>query len=74
MMTSEPQTSTNFEPHAPRADEGFAANVRIQAQDYVARRKQDVVRVVSDVAGAIRGAGAGFEDVPNLMALFRQRC
>lgn len=70
MMTSGPQTSTNSEPYGPRADEGFAANVRGQTQDYVARRKQDVVRVVSDVAGAIRRAGAGFEDAPNVKAFF----
>ena len=69
-MTSGPQTSTNSAPHGPQVDEGFAANVRGVTQDYVARRKQDAVRVVSDVAGAIRGAGAGFEDAPNVKAFF----
>jgi len=69
-MTSGPRTSSNPAPDEPRIDDGFTANVRGQAQDYVARRKQDAVRVVSDVAGAIRGAGAGFEDAPNLKAFF----
>jgi hypothetical protein len=70
IMTSGPETSTYSALNGPRADEGFAANVRGQAQDYVARRKQDAVRVVADVAGAIRGAGAGFEDAPNVKAFF----
>jgi hypothetical protein len=69
-MTSGPQTSFNAVANGAETNEGFAANVRGQAQDYVARRKQDAVRVVSDVAGAIRGAGAGFEDAPNVKAFF----
>lgn len=69
-MTSGPRTTTNQAQDEPLIEGGFAANVRGQALDYVARRKQDAVRVVSDVAGAIRGAGAGFEDAPNVKAFF----
>ena len=69
-MTSGPRTTTNQPQDEPLIEDGFAANVRGQALDYVARRKQDAVRVVSDVAGAIRGAGAGFEDAPNVKAFF----
>lgn len=69
-MTSGPQTSMNSAPHGPRTDEGLAATVRDQARDYIGRRKQDAVRAVSDVAGAIRGAGAGFENAPNVKAFF----
>jgi len=69
-MTSGPRTSSNPAPDESQADDGFTGNVRGQAQEYVARRKQDAVRVVSDVAEAIRGAGAGFEDAPNVKAFF----
>lgn len=69
-MTSGPRTTTNPTEDEPLADAGFTANVRGQALDYVSRRKQDAVRVVSDVADAIRGAGAGFDHAPNVKAFF----
>lgn len=54
----------------PRQCVGFAGAVREQAQGYVAHRRQDAVRTVSDVAAAIRESGSGFEGAPHLKAFF----
>lgn len=69
-MNSGPRTSTKPAPDVTLNGDGFTASVHGQVQDYITRRKQDAVRVVADVAGAIRGAGAGFEDAPNVKAFF----
>ncbi|MCJ2059789.1 hypothetical protein MKL09_25065 [Methylobacterium sp. J-048] len=51
---------------------GFTAALRDQALDYTGKRRADAARVVSDVGDAIRGAGAGFDGLPQLKAFFDQ--
>ena len=51
---------------------GFADALREQTQVYVAKRKADTARVVSDVADAIRGGGAGLDGYPQVKAFFDQ--
>lgn len=51
---------------------GLADALREQTQGYVEKRKADAARVVSDVADAIRGGGAGFDGYPQVKAFFDQ--
>ena len=51
---------------------GFADALREQTQGYVEKRKADTARVVSDVADAIRGGGAGLDGYPQVKAFFDQ--
>lgn len=63
----------------PKADDaspgdtlGLADALREQTQRYVGKRKADTARVVSDVADAIRGGGAGLDGYPQVKAFFDQ--
>lgn len=49
---------------------GLAGAIHDQTQAYVAKRKEDAVRAVADVAGAIRESGATFGGAPHLKAFF----
>lgn len=51
-------------------DGSFAGRIVEQAHGYVAKRKADAVRAVSDVAAAIRDSGSGLGHSPHLRALF----
>ncbi|MCJ2137344.1 hypothetical protein MKK69_25415 [Methylobacterium sp. J-026] len=52
--------------------QSFANALRDQTQGYVEKRKADAARLVSDVSGAIRDAGAGFDGLPQLKEFFDQ--
>lgn len=52
--------------------QSFAAALRRQTDDYVAKRKADAARLVSDVGEAIRNTGTSFEQQPQLRAIFDQ--
>ena len=71
MMTSEPQTSTNSEPHDPRPDEGFASNVPGSSPGL---RSSSASRTWSGWSrtwpGPFAEPGTGFEDAPNVKAFF----
>lgn len=57
-------------PHQASVRLGLAGAIQEQTQAYVVRRKEDAVRAVSDVAGAIRESGAAFSGAPQLKAFF----
>lgn len=52
--------------------QSFADALRDQTEDYVAKRKADAARLVSDVGDAIRTTGTSFEQQPQLKAFFDQ--
>lgn len=52
--------------------QSFAAALRRQTDDYVAKRKADAARLVSDMGDAIRNTGTNFEQQPQLRAIFDQ--
>ena len=71
-----PNGAQNGRPSA--ADPGFsearsfADALHDQTEGYVEKRKADAARLVSDVGGAIRDTGAGFDAQPQLRELFEQ--
>jgi hypothetical protein len=52
--------------------QGFANRLREQTQGYVDKRKDDAVRLVSDIGEAIRDTGTSFDSLPQLQEFFDQ--